>query len=121
MNSSVELIDDFKRLFVSLLRGCSPRKQPSYSKMRLGAQPLRDQRIGGLLDAIMDEPVSTSRALDHFLMARRPQNRIQLPLRHPEDQRKCRALGNVAETSHLLQRILRGDRKPGQLPHHEIN
>ena len=52
------------------------REQSPYSKVRLAAQFLRDQPIGGLLNAIVDEPVSACHTLDQLLMAGRPQSRI---------------------------------------------
>ena len=97
------------------------REQSPYSKVRLAAQFLRDQPIGGLLNAIVDEPVSACHTLDQLLMAGRPQSRIELPLRNPEDHRKCCALGNVSKTSQLLQCILRQGRQAGDLPDHKIS
>ena len=97
------------------------REQSPYSKVRLAAQLLRDQLIGGLLNTIVDEPVSACHTLDQLLMAGRPQNSIELPLRNPEDHRKCCALGSVSETSQLLQCILRLSRQAGELSHHKIN
>src|SRR5262249_61738743 len=92
------------------------REQSPYSKVRLAAQFLRDQPIGGLLNAIVDESVSARHTLDQPLMAGRPQSRIELPLRNPEDHRKCCALGNVSKTSQLLQCILRLGRQAGEPP-----
>src|SRR5262249_15277861 len=97
------------------------REQSPYSKVRLAAQLLWDQPIGGLLNAIVDEPVGTWYTLDQPLIAGRPQSRIELPLRNPEDHRKCRALGDVSKTSQLLQCILRLGRQAGDLPDHKIS
>src|SRR5215468_12103282 len=97
------------------------REQSPYSKVCLAAQFLPDQPIGGLLNAIVDEPVSACHTLDQPLMAGRPQSRIELLLRNPEDHRKCCAVGNASETSELLQCILRLGRQAGELPDQKIN
>src|SRR5262249_62322639 len=96
------------------------RERPPYSKVRLAAQFLRDQPIGGLLNAIVDEPVGACHTLDQALMAGRPQSRIELPLRNPEDHRKCRDLGDISKTSQLLYCILRLGRHAGYLPDPKI-
>ncbi|TCU64006.1 hypothetical protein EDE08_11787 [Bradyrhizobium sp. R2.2-H] len=119
--SAIQLINDFKGRFVALLGRSPRREQPSYSKVRLTAKMLRDQRIGGLLNPIVDEPVSTFHTLNQLLMASRPQNRIELFLRHLEDYRKRSAVGNSSKTSQLPQRILCRGRKPSKRPHQEIN
>ena len=45
---------------------------------------------------------------------------MDLLLRSPEDDRKCRDLGDVAETRQLLQRLLRFGRQAGELPDHQV-
>ena len=40
------------------------REQSPYSKVRLAAQFLRNQPIGGFLNAIVDEPVGARHTLD---------------------------------------------------------
>src|SRR3954470_21776383 len=97
------------------------REQFPYSKVLFAAQLLRNQRIGGLLNAIVDEPVSACHTLDQLLMAGRPQSRIELPLRNPEGHRKCRDLGSVSKTSQLQQCILRLRRQAGELADHKVN
>src|SRR5689334_21452708 len=97
------------------------REQSPYSKMRLAAQFLRDQPIGCLLNAIVDEPVGAWHTLDQPLMAGRPQSRIELPLRNPENHRKCRDLGDVSKTSQLQHWILRLGRQAGDLLDHKVS
>ena len=75
--------------------------------MGLGAQVFRDQRIGGLLHAVVDEPVGAVQPLDQLLTHRLPQSRVDLLLRGPENDRKRRDLGDVAEAGQQLQRFLR--------------
>ncbi len=69
----------------------------------------------------MDEPVGVRQALDEFLTESRPQSRADMLLQSPKDDRKCRDLGAVSETSQLLQRILRFDRQAGELPDHKVH
>src|SRR5262249_57496993 len=86
--------------------GCGRREQPADAQVRLAASLLRDQRIGGFLHTIMDEPVGACQALDAFLTAGRPQRRVDLLLRRPEDTRKPRDLTDVAPPPHLLHPLL---------------
>src|SRR5262245_66073036 len=96
------------------------REHSPDAEVRLVAPLLRDQRIGGLLHAIVDESVGARQALDAFLAAGRPQRRVDLLLRSPENDRKCRDRGDVAETRQLLQRQLRVGWQAGQLPDHKV-
>src|SRR5262249_30296654 len=69
----------------------------------------------------VDEPVRAWPALDQFLTDGRPQSRVDLLLRRPEQERKYRDLGAVSETCHLPQRLLRFGRQAGQLPNHQVD
>src|SRR6202022_4631663 len=69
----------------------------------------------------MNETVAARRALDEFLTNGRPQSRVDLFLRGPEDDRKCLGAGDVSNTSQLLQRILRLVRQAGELPDHQVH
>ena len=98
------------------------REQPADPQMGLGAQFLRDQRIGGLLDAVVDELVGACPSARPAPDGRAvPQSRMDLLLRCPENDRKRRDLGDVAEAGQLLQRLLRLGRQAGQLPDHEVH
>ena len=89
--------------------------------MSLGAQCFRDQRIGGLLHPVVNESVGAFQALDQVLTNRGPQRRVHLLLRGPENDRKHRDRGDVAEAGEKLQRLLRFDRQAGQLAHHKVH
>src|SRR6266481_9536367 len=49
-----------------------------------------------------------------------PEIRTDVLVRFPENDRKHRDLGDVAEAGELLQRRLGLDRQAGQLPDHEV-
>ena len=119
--AAVELIDDLEDRLLPLLRRRLRHQQPADPEMDLGAQCFRDQRIGGLLHPVVDEPVGAFQALDQLLTNRLPQRRVDLLLRGPENDRKHRDLGDVAEAGELLQRLLRFDRQAGQLADHEVH
>ena len=54
MRAAVKLIDDFEdRLLQLLWRGLRCEQHPN-SEMGFGTQFLRDQRIGGFLDAVVE-------------------------------------------------------------------
>ena len=69
----------------------------------------------------MDELVGALQALDQLQTDRFPEIRVDLLLRFPENDRKHRDLGDVAEAGELLQRLLGFDRQAGQLPDHEVH
>ncbi len=119
--ATVELIHDLEDSLCVLLCNCMRRKQPANAQMRRGACSLRDLRIRRFLDAIMNETVAARRALDEFLPHCRPQSRVDLFLRSPEDDRQCPGGGDVANTSQLLQRILRLRRQAGELSDHQVH
>ena len=87
--AAVELIDDVEDRLLPLLGRRVRREQPADPEVRLGAQLLRDQRIGGFLNAVVDEPVGAVEALDQFLADGLPQSRVDLLLRSPEDDRQA--------------------------------
>src|SRR4029077_820703 len=51
---------------------------------------------------------------------RRPQSRVDLLVRGPEDDRKCRGLGDVSKTSQKLQRMLCLGGEPRELADHKL-
>ena len=64
--AAVELIDDLEDgLFASFRRGMR-REQPADAQVRLGAQSFRYERIGGLLDTVVDELVRALQVLDQL-------------------------------------------------------
>ena len=96
-------------------------EQPSDAKVRLGARPFRYQRIGGLLDTVVDELVGALQVLDQLQAKGLPEIRTDVLVRFPENDRKHRDLGDVAEAGELLQRRLGLDGQAGQLPDHEVH
>jgi hypothetical protein len=100
--SAVELIDDLEDLLLPLLGRDVRREQSPDSQVRLDALLLRDQRIGGLLNAIVDKLVGARQALNQLLTDGLPQSRVDLLRRGSENDRKHGDLGHVAETRQLL-------------------
>ena len=77
------------------------------AKVRLVALLLRDQRVGGFLNAIVDELVGAVEVLDQLQTNGLPEIRIDLRGRFREDHRECPDRGDVPEAGELLQRDLR--------------
>src|SRR6267143_5475280 len=97
------------------------REQPAYTKVRLGAQPFRYERIGGLLDTVVNELVRALQVLDQFQTNGVPEIRTDVLVRFPENDRKHLDLGDVAEAGELLQRRLGLDGQAGQLSDHKVH
>ena len=97
------------------------REQPSDAQVRLGAQSVRYERIGGLLNTVVDELVRAVLTFDQLQANGPPEIRTDLIVRFPENDRKHRDLGDVAEAGELLQRGLGLDRQAGQLPDHKVH
>ena len=97
------------------------RKLSPYSKVRLVAQLLRDQRIGGFLNAIVDELVGAFQVLDQLQTNGVPEIRTDFLGRFPEGEGKHPDRGDVPEAGELLHRLLRVERKAVQPSHHQIH
>src|ERR1700733_1305801 len=69
----------------------------------------------------MNETVAVRRALDEFLTDGRPQSRVDLLLRGPEDDREGLGGRDVSNTSQLLQRILRLVRQATEPADHQVH
>ena len=106
-NAAVVLIDDVEDRLLPLLGRYVRRELSPYSKVRLVAQLLRDQRIGGFLNAIVDELVGAFQVLDQLQTNGVPEIRTDLLGRFPEDEGKHPDRGDVPEAGELLQRLLR--------------
>ena len=119
--AAVELIDDVEDRLLPLLGRDVRREQPPDSKVRLVAQRLRDQRIGGFLNAIVDELVGAFQVLDQLQTNGVPEIRTDVLGRFPEDQGKRPDRGDVPEAGELLQRPLRIERQAVQPAHHQID
>ena len=63
------------------------REQSADAEMDLGAPLIRDQRIGGFLNTIVDELVGAGQAHDELLTDGFPQHGVDLLLRSLEDDR----------------------------------
>ena len=120
-SAAVELAHDFEDVLLDCLRWRPRREQPADPQMGCRPFALGDQRVGRLLEAVVDEPIGARLGLDQFLTNGRPQGCVDLLLRSPKDDRKHRGLGDVSETGHLLQGSLRCGRQPGELPEHEVH
>src|ERR1700681_3210885 len=89
------------------------REQPSDAQVRLAAQPFRYQRIRGLLNTVVDELVRMLQALDQLQTNGVPEIQTNALARFPQNDRKHRDLGGVAEAGELLPRRLGLDREAG--------
>src|SRR5258706_11693507 len=69
----------------------------------------------------MDELIGARQPLDQFKTDRLPQIRMGLLLRRPENDRKHRGLGVVAEAGQLLERFLGFEPQAVQLSNHELH
>src|SRR5258708_6472408 len=69
----------------------------------------------------MDKPVNAFHAYYQLQTHRLPQIRVDLVLRAPVNDRKCRDLGAVAHAGKLLQYSLRFHRQASQLSHHQVH
>src|SRR6202163_3216356 len=96
-------------------------EQSSDAEVRLGAQPFRYEGIGGLLDTVVDELVRALQVFDQLQTNGVPEIQTDGLVRFPQNDRKHRDLGGVAEAGELLQRRLGPDRQAGQSSDHEVH
>src|SRR5207302_9483053 len=74
--ATVELIDELEDRLFQLLWRRKRYEQPPDAEMRRGASFLRDERLGGFLDPVVDKPVGALQPLDHLVTDRLPQMRM---------------------------------------------
>ncbi len=119
--AAVELIDDLEDRILPLLRWCVGREQPADTQMRRDAQLLRDQRIRGFLDAVMEKPVATFRAEHEPRSYRFPKVAVHAPFQILVNHRQEGDLCAVAHAGKLLQGLLRFEGQAIQLSNHEVD
>src|ERR1700681_1954002 len=73
------------------------------------------------MDPVVDELVRGLQGLDQLQTDGGPENRKDVLVRLPENYRKHRDPGDVAEAGELLQRRLGLDRQADQSPDHEVH
>ena len=119
--AAIELTYDLEDRLFSHLGRRSRREKPPLPEVGRGEQLLRDQRIGGFLHPVVNEPVGARQTLDQLKSDRFRQSRVELIRRGPQHVRERRDVGDVAETGQLLQRLLGFLRQAGELPGHEVH
>ena len=82
---------------------------------------VRPQRIGGLLHAVVHEPVGAIETLDQLKTSRLPQIRVDLLFRYPVHERECRDLGAVAKASQRQQGLPRLAGQTAELADHKVH
>src|SRR6202011_5159337 len=82
--AAVELVDNLEDGLLAFFRRGMRREQPSDAQVRLGARPFRYERIGGLLDTVVDELVRTLQVLDQLQTNGIPEIRMDVLVRFPE-------------------------------------
>jgi hypothetical protein len=80
-----------------------------------------NQRVGRLLDAVVEEFVGVLLAEDEASADGFPESRMYRGLGRPLDQGQGGDLGEVAQAGELFQGFLRGGGQPPQLLGHQIN
>jgi hypothetical protein len=118
--AAVELVDDLEDRLLPLLRRRPSSPQPADPQVVRGTRCFWDQRIGGFPHPVVDKPVGAVQTLNQLLTDGLPQRRLDLLRRGPENDRKHRDLGDVAETGKKLQRLLRFGREASELADHEV-
>ena len=81
-----------------------------------GTCSFRNQRIGRLLDPVVDELVGAVQALDQSRRTASQSAACDVLLRVPENDRKHRDPGGIAQAGQLLQGRLRFGRQAASLP-----
>src|SRR6266849_5553961 len=102
MRGAIELIHDLEDCVLPRIWRSFRCEQPSYAEMRLGAQLFRDQRISGLPDTVVEEPVGTFRADDKSRADGFPKVFVHLLNRGLGDYAQQSELGAVAKAGKLL-------------------
>ena len=115
------MVDDIEDYLISLLGTGVSGERSSYSKLAPAAYLLGNQRIGGLLNAVVGKPVRTLAARNRFLADGRPQCGVNLLLRYFKNDRRRFSRCRIPEVGHQLQCILGLGRQTIDLPDHKID
>ena len=119
--AAVELVHDVEYLLFQLLGGGSRREQPADPQMRHDALALGNERVGRLLDAVVEEGVGGIGAADEPGADGFPEGSVDRRLASAMDQRQRRRLGQISQAGELAQRFLGRERQAAQLRCHEIH
>ena len=114
-------MQDLEDRLPELLRRRPCREPPADLQVDLGAVAVRDERIGRLLDAVVEEGVGVVQADDQPGPHGLPEGRVDLVLRGLLHQAQGGGLGAVAQTGQACQGLLGGSGQAGELAHQEID
>ncbi|MFY0533374.1 hypothetical protein [Nannocystis pusilla] len=117
----VELVHDLEDLLRELFGGHARGELPAGPEVHRRPLAARDERIGRLLDAIVEEFVRAGHAEDEPCLNGLREGGLRVLLRAALDQRQVGILRGVSQTRELLQRLLGRWRQPLELPDHQLD
>ena len=103
------------------VRGHARQQRPADPEVCDRALALGDERVGRLLNPVVEEGIRTLHAQDQPGADGFEKRSVDLLSRLSEDHTQCRDLGHVPETGELLESGLRPVGQSLELPHHEIH
>src|SRR5947208_3543485 len=103
MRAAVELVDDIEDYVLQLFWRRPRCEQHPYSEMDSGARFLRDQRIGGFLDTVVEKLVGIFRTKDEPCSDRCPKLPVHLLLGVLADYPQHGEFRAVAQAGERLQ------------------
>jgi hypothetical protein len=117
----IELVGNIEHMFGETGRRHARKQQPANPKVCPRALAIGDQRVGRLLNTVMEEGIRILQAEDQPSADGVQQRSVDLLFSLSEHHAQCRDLDHVPETSKLLESGLRRAGQSPQLPHHEIH
>ena len=107
----IELVRDIEQMLGELLRRHARQQHAADAQVDVGTVLVGYQRIGRLLDAVVQELVGAVLAEDEPGVDGFPERRVDRLLCCPVNQGQGGDLGDVAQAGELLQGVLRASRK----------
>ncbi len=117
----IELVRDIEQMLGELVRRHARQQRTADAQVDVGTLLIRNQRVGRLLDPVVQKSAGTLLVEDDPGADGFPEGSVHRFLCCPVNQGHGGGRGDIAQAGELFQGFLGGGRKPSQLPGHEIH
>ncbi len=117
----IELVRDIEQMPGELVRRHARQQRTADAQVEVGTLLVRNQRVGRLLDPVVQKPAGTLLVEDEPGADGFPEGSVHRFLCCPVNQGQGGGRGDIAQAGELFQGFLGGGRKPLQLAGHKIH
>ena len=120
-DAAIELVRHIEQMLGEVVRRHARQQHTADMEVEIGTLIFRNQRIGRLLDSVVQKPAGAFMAEDEAAADSFREACAQRLLCCPVNQSQGRCVRDIAQTRELFEGFLGGGRKPLQLLHHKIH